>query len=90
MLLKSIIITLYTALVREPWPETSAQEIGWFTASTSPSAPARPLVHSELTQYMSAFWRYHPPPTHAGLGMHGAGFSDARGGVAGGAPGGGQ
>jgi len=61
------------AAKRVDWtlPQTSAQEIGWFAkretdAAGFRSSPAaadalrRPLVHSELSQYMADFWKVYP------------------------------
>ena len=49
-------------------PQTSSQVIGWFHADLKPEEAklsrdgrvCKPLVHTELSQYMSAYWRFYP------------------------------
>ena len=54
------------ATARFSSPQTSSQEIGWFTKyvpSTgydSQETVKKPIVHSELSQYMSTYWKYYP------------------------------
>ncbi len=64
--LRSTERTNQPAAVRYSLPQTSSQEIGWFTRTHSVTDYRKdtrvnhPQRHSELVQYMSTFWKYYP------------------------------